>query len=48
MNRVTLASLVLGAALIDAGAAWMYHPLGPLVAGIFLFSVGVLAAKGKK
>lgn len=48
MNRVTVASLVLGAALIDAGAACIYHPLGLIVAGAFLFGAGVLAAKGKK
>jgi hypothetical protein len=34
--------------LIDAGAAMIYHPLGFVVGGIFIFSAGVLSAKGKK
>ena len=48
MNRFTLYSIGLGAALITTGAALIYHPLGFVVSGVFLFSAGVLAAKGKK
>jgi len=48
MNRFTVGSLVLGAALVDTGAALIYHPLGFVVAGLFLLTAGVLAAKGKK
>jgi hypothetical protein len=48
MNRFTLLSLTLGAVLVDVGAALIYHPLGFIVAGAFLFVTGVLSIKGGK
>jgi hypothetical protein len=48
MNRFTLLSLVLGAALIDAGSALIYHPLGLIVAGAFLLVAGIISVKGRK
>jgi hypothetical protein len=48
VNRFTLLSLALGAALIDTGSALIYHPLGYIVAGAFLLTVGTISAKGKK
>jgi len=48
VNRFTLISIALGAALLDAGAAWIYHPLGPIVAGALLLAAGIISAKGRK
>jgi hypothetical protein len=48
MNRFVLGSLILGAVLVDAGAAWIYRPLGLLVAGAFLLMAGIVSSKGKK
>jgi hypothetical protein len=48
VNRFTLISIALGAALIDVGAALIYHPLGFVVAGTFLLTAGILSSKGKK
>jgi hypothetical protein len=42
MNRFTLIAALLGFALIVTGGAWIYRPLGPLVAGAML----LLAAHG--
>lgn len=47
MNRFTLISIALGASLVDAGAALVYHPLGFIVAGLFLLAAGILS-RGKK
>jgi hypothetical protein len=47
-NRFTLGSIVLGAVLIDAGAALIFHPLGFIVAGCFLLVAGELSLKAKK
>jgi hypothetical protein len=47
MNRFTIFSLSLGAALIDAGVAWIYRPLGLIVAGAFLLAAGILSVKVK-
>ena len=47
MNRFTLAAFVLGFALIVAGAAWIYRPLGPLAAGFMLLSAAATSARGK-
>jgi hypothetical protein len=47
MNRFTLAAFFLGFALIVAGAAWIYHPLGPLAAGTMLLFAAATAARGK-
>ena len=33
--------LVLGAILVSVGAAWVYMPAGPIVAGLFLLAAGV-------
>ena len=48
MNRFTLISLALGAALVDAGAAWIYHPMGLIVAGAGMLLVGIRSTKGSK
>jgi hypothetical protein len=48
MNRFTLLSIGIGAVLIVIGSALIYHPLGFIVAGGFLFAAGVLSIKGKK
>jgi hypothetical protein len=38
MNRFTIASAVLGFALIVAGLTWVYRPLGPIAAGLLLLA----------
>ncbi len=48
LNSFTMLSIVLGAALIDAGAALVYRPAGFIVGGAFLLTAGVLSVKGKK
>jgi hypothetical protein len=46
VNRFTIAAFFLGFALIVAGAAWIYRPLGPLAAGtMFLFAAAKAARK---
>jgi len=44
-NRFALGSLFSGAAFIVTGSALIFHPLGFLVAGVFLFSAGLLATR---
>ena len=39
---------VMGLVCIDVGAAWMYHPLGFVVAGIELLTLSILSIKGHK
>jgi hypothetical protein len=48
MNRFTLYSIGLGAALVTTGAALIYHPLGFVVSGVFVLTAGILSAKGRK
>lgn len=36
MNRFTIGSAIAGFVLIVSGAAWIYHPLGPITAGALL------------
>lgn len=47
MNRFTIAAFFLGFALIVAGAAWIYHPLGPLAAGAMLLFAAATSARNK-
>lgn len=48
LNRFTLASLCLGSALIVTGSALIFHPLGYIVAGLFLLYAGAVSIKGRK
>jgi hypothetical protein len=45
MNRVTATAFLLGFALIVAGAAWVYRPFGPLVAGAMILFAAATAAR---
>jgi hypothetical protein len=47
MNRFTILAFLLGFALIVAGAAWIYRPLGPLAAGSMLLFAAATAARSK-
>jgi hypothetical protein len=49
MNRfIDVIYPLAGFALIVTGAAWIYKPLGLIVAGIFLMSVAVLGKTIRK
>jgi hypothetical protein len=47
MNRFTILSLLLGAGLIVAGAAWIYRPLGPISAGALLLLSAFMSMRKK-
>jgi hypothetical protein len=48
VNRVTVAAFLAGFALIVAGAASIYRPLGLLAAGGMLLFAAMTAARGAK
>lgn len=48
MNRFTILSAALGFALLVAGAALVYRPLGFIVAGSMLLALAFATAKRKK
>lgn len=47
-NRISVATLLLGLVLVDAGAAWIYHPLGLIVAGTELLILAYLSTPKDK
>ena len=47
INRFTVSTLLLGLVLVDAGAAWIYHPLGLIVAGAELLVLASLSMPKK-
>jgi hypothetical protein len=47
VNRFTIAAFLLGFALIVAGAAWIYRPLGPLAAGAMFLFAAASSARAK-
>jgi len=48
MNRFTVLSAVLGFVCIVASAAWIYRPLGPLVAGAMFMGMAFATARRKR
>jgi hypothetical protein len=44
-NRFSVIVLLSGLALVAIGAAWIYHPLGVIVAGVELIALTALSAK---
>jgi hypothetical protein len=47
MNRFTILAFLMGFGLIVVGAAWIYRPLGPLVAGSMLLCAAMTSARSK-
>jgi hypothetical protein len=47
VNRITAGSIFLGLALIVVGAAFIFRPLGFIVAGLEMVVLGIVAAKRK-
>jgi hypothetical protein len=48
MNRYTILSAVLGFALLVAGAALVYRPLGFIAAGALLLGLAFATARNKR
>jgi len=47
INPFAIASLLVGFALIIAGATWIYRPLGPISAGALLVVAAFVSMRNK-
>jgi hypothetical protein len=47
-NRIQVAALIAGLIMLDAGFAWIYHPLGLIVGGGILVAMAIKATGRKQ